>query len=62
MDQSTKDKVEGRAHEIKGAAIEKTGELLGNKEMQADGAAERFDGKVQKNVGRVEEIVEDILQ
>ncbi len=62
MEQSTKDKAEGKAHEIKGAVKQKTGEIFHNEKMEADGAAERFEGKVQKNVGKVEAVVEDLVK
>ena len=58
MKDSTKDKIEGAAHQMKGAAKEKLGDLTKNPKLQDDGAAERIGGKIQKKVGQIEEVIE----
>jgi uncharacterized protein YjbJ (UPF0337 family) len=59
MADSLKDKVEGTAHEVKGAVKEKVGKATNTPDMEADGAAEKLGGKVQKKVGDVERAVGD---
>jgi uncharacterized protein YjbJ (UPF0337 family) len=56
MDSSTKDKIEGKATEAKGTVKENVGDALDNKEMEAEGAAERASGKTQDKVGDVKKV------
>jgi len=58
MKDSTKDKVEGAAHELKGAVKEKVGQVVGNPNLQDQGTGEKIAGKVQKKVGDVEKVFE----
>ena len=58
MKDSTKDKVQGGAHELKGAVKEKVGEAANNPDLEAEGQGERIGGKVQKKVGDVEKVFE----
>jgi uncharacterized protein YjbJ (UPF0337 family) len=58
MKDSTKDKVEGAAHEVKGAVKEKVGKVVGNPNLQDEGTGEKVAGKVQKKVGDVEKVFE----
>lgn len=58
MKDSTKDKVKGAAHELKGAVKEKIGKATGNPDLQDDGAIEKAGGKVQKKVGDIEKVLE----
>ena len=48
---STDDKTAGNLHEIKGAIKQKAGEFTDSPNLEADGRAEKNDGKVQKAVG-----------
>ena len=48
MQSSTEDKVEGEYHKTKGKIKEKTGELINDTDMEAEGAAENVEGKVQE--------------
>jgi uncharacterized protein YjbJ (UPF0337 family) len=57
MKESTKDKLVGKAHEVKGAVKEKAGQLTGNPDLEGKGAGERVAGKVQKKIGQVEEVL-----
>jgi uncharacterized protein YjbJ (UPF0337 family) len=57
MKPSTDDKTTGNLHEVKGAIKQKTGELTGNPNLEADGRAEKNAGKVQKAVGKIEKAV-----
>lgn len=57
MKQSTDDKTTGNIHEIKGAILQKAGQLTNNPDLEADGQAEKVTGKVQNIVGKVEKAV-----
>jgi uncharacterized protein YjbJ (UPF0337 family) len=58
MKDSTKDKVEGQAHEVKGAVKEKVGRATKNPNLESEGQAEKIGGKVQKKVGDIEKVFE----
>jgi uncharacterized protein YjbJ (UPF0337 family) len=55
---STKDKLEGTAHELKGAAKETLGQLANNPELHDQGTIEKLAGKIQKKLGDVEKVIE----
>ena len=54
---STKDKVEGKLHEVKGKIKEEAGKATNNPNLEATGKAENKAGKVQKWIGRAEKAV-----
>jgi uncharacterized protein YjbJ (UPF0337 family) len=56
MKASTKDKVEGTAHELKGAVKEKLGHATNNSNLETKGTAEKVGGKIQKKVADVEKV------
>jgi len=56
-----KDRVEGVAHQAKGAVKEAAGKLTGDKKTQAEGAAEKAAGKVQNAVGGAKDAVREAL-
>jgi uncharacterized protein YjbJ (UPF0337 family) len=56
-----KDQVKGRAEEAKGAVKESTGKVIGNRDLEAEGAADKAAGKVQKNYGDAKEKVKDAI-
>jgi uncharacterized protein YjbJ (UPF0337 family) len=58
MSESIKDKIEGKAHELKGAIKEKLGSAMDNPDLESEGTAEKIAGKVQQKVGDVEKIIE----
>jgi uncharacterized protein YjbJ (UPF0337 family) len=58
MKDSTKDKVEGAAHELKGKVKEKIGHATNNPDLEDEGTAEKVGGKVQKKIGDVEKVLE----
>jgi uncharacterized protein YjbJ (UPF0337 family) len=58
MDDSTKDRIEGKAHELKGALKEKLGRATNNPDLEDEGQAEKVVGKIQKKVGDIEKVVE----
>lgn len=51
MKTSTKNRVKGKAHEIKGAAKEKLGRATNNPNMEAEGQDEKVAGNLQNKVG-----------
>jgi len=57
MKDSTKDRVEGNAHEVKGAVKERIGHSVNDPDLEGRGQAEKVVGKVQKKVGDVEKVV-----
>lgn len=58
MKDSTKDKVAGKAHEVKGAVKEKVGHATNNPDLEGEGAGEKVGGKIQKKAGDVEKVFE----
>jgi uncharacterized protein YjbJ (UPF0337 family) len=48
-----KDEIDGRGKQIKGAIKDKAGELLNDRDLEAEGNAERQEGRVQELVGEV---------
>lgn len=58
MKDSTKDRVEGAAHEVKGAVKEKLGRATNDPDLEAEGTGEKLGGKVQKKVGDIEKVFE----
>ncbi len=58
MKDSSKDKIDGAAHEIKGAVKEKVGQITNDPDLEAEGTGEKIAGKIQKKVGDVEKVFE----
>jgi len=58
MKASTKDKAEGKYHEVKGKIKEMAGDLTDNPKLEAEGTTEKIAGKVQKKIGEVKEVFE----
>ena len=58
MKDSTKDKIGGTAHQVKGAMKEKIGRATGNADLEARGNSEKIGGKIQKKVGDIEKVIE----
>jgi len=53
MRDSTKDKVQGKFHEVKGKVKEATGKAMDNPRVAIEGQNEKISGKIQKKVGDV---------
>jgi uncharacterized protein YjbJ (UPF0337 family) len=58
MDNSTKDQVEGKFHEVKGKVKEKMGQVTNDPNLQSEGQGENWTGKIQKKVGDIEKVFE----
>jgi uncharacterized protein YjbJ (UPF0337 family) len=54
-----KDRVEGAAHQAKGAVKEAVGKLTGDKKTEAEGKVEKAAGKVQNTAGGVKDSLKD---
>ena len=57
-----KDEMKGAAKDAKGSLKEAAGKATGNERMEAEGAAERVEGKVQKGVGSLKDAARDVLK
>jgi uncharacterized protein YjbJ (UPF0337 family) len=58
MKLSTKDKIEGALHQVKGEAKEKVGQVTNNPTLRAKGTAENLAAKVQTKIGQIEKVLE----
>jgi uncharacterized protein YjbJ (UPF0337 family) len=58
MKSSTKDKAEGKYHEVKGKIKEMAGDLTDNPKLEAEGTSEKIAGKVQGKIGEVKKVFE----
>ncbi len=57
MKDSTKDKAQGKLHEVKGAIKEQAGKVSANPDLEDDGTIEKVGGKIQQAIGKVEKAV-----
>jgi uncharacterized protein YjbJ (UPF0337 family) len=57
MKQSTRDKAEGKFHELKGKVKEKVGRATNNPNMEAEGQGEQIGGRLKKKIGQVEKVL-----
>jgi uncharacterized protein YjbJ (UPF0337 family) len=58
MKPGTKDQIEGKLHEVKGALKEKAGQLTKNPDVLAEGQSENLGGKLQGKLGQIEKVFE----
>ena len=57
MNESTKDQLQGKAHELKGAVKEAAGKVANQPELEAEGQNENLAGTIQKKIGQVEKVL-----
>lgn len=57
-----KDEAKGAAKDITGSVKEAAGKATNNPDLEAEGAAERVEGKVQKGVGALKDAARDVLK
>jgi uncharacterized protein YjbJ (UPF0337 family) len=57
-----KNRIEGAAHQAKGAVKETAGRMMGDKKVEAEGKGERVAGKVQNAVGGAKDAVRDAVK
>jgi uncharacterized protein YjbJ (UPF0337 family) len=55
---STKDKVQGTAHVLKGKVKQAVGRATNDPDLEDQGTGEKVAGKVQKKVGEIEKVFE----
>jgi len=55
-----KDRVEGMAHQAKGAVKEAAGKVTGDTKTEAEGATEKAAGKVQNAAGGIKDKARDV--
>jgi uncharacterized protein YjbJ (UPF0337 family) len=58
MKPSTENEIAGKVHEVKGTIKEKVGQLTNDPDLEGEGIVENITGKVQKNIGRMEKVIE----
>ena len=58
MKSSTRDKAEGKMHQVKGTIKEAIGKAAKDRDLEAEGKIENLDGKVQEKVGQLKEVIE----
>jgi len=58
MNSSTKDRIQGKFHELKGKVKQKAGQVAGNPDVESEGQAENLAGKVQKKIGQIKDVFE----
>jgi uncharacterized protein YjbJ (UPF0337 family) len=56
MKNSTKNKAEGKLHEVKGNIKEIAGKLGKDSKLEAEGKGEKIAGKVQEKIGQVQKV------
>jgi uncharacterized protein YjbJ (UPF0337 family) len=57
-----KDELKGAGKDIKGSAKEALGRANNDPNLEAEGSAERVEGKVQKGVGSLKDAARDVLK
>jgi uncharacterized protein YjbJ (UPF0337 family) len=56
------DRIAGSAKQIKGSVKETIGKATGDAKLQADGRADKVEGKVQNAIGGVKDAMRDVLK
>ena len=57
-----KNQVKGAVKDVAGKVQEQTGKLVGNKEQEAKGLRKQVEGKAEKALGDVKEVVKDVVK
>jgi len=56
------DRVAGSAKEIKGTIKQAVGKAVGNTKLEAEGKADKIEGKVQNAIGGIKDTIRDSLK
>ncbi|MDO9707546.1 CsbD family protein [Paracraurococcus lichenis] len=56
-----KDRIEGLGKQVKGAVKDAAGKVTGDTKLQAEGKADKAEGKVQNTVGGAKDAARDAL-
>ena len=57
MKSSSKNKIEGKIHQVKGSIKETVGRVLNNRELETEGWLENKKGKVKEKIGQLKKMV-----
>jgi uncharacterized protein YjbJ (UPF0337 family) len=57
-----KDRVVGAAKQVKGEAKQIVGKLVGDAKLEAEGNADKVEGKLQNTIGGVKDTIRDITK
>jgi uncharacterized protein YjbJ (UPF0337 family) len=57
MKSSTRDKAEGKFHELRGKVRQIAGKLSDNPKLEAKGAGEKIAGNIQEKIGQVKKVL-----
>jgi uncharacterized protein YjbJ (UPF0337 family) len=57
-----KDEMKGAAKDMKGSVKETAGKMTGDRQMEAEGAADKTMGKLQKGVGNIKDAARNALK
>jgi uncharacterized protein YjbJ (UPF0337 family) len=57
-----KDEIKGAGKDVKGSIKEAAGRATGDERLEAEGATDRVEGKVQKGVGALKDAARDVLK
>lgn len=57
MKSSTRDRIEGKLHLVKGAIKEAVGKVTGNQGLEFEGKNENIKGKIQGKIGHLKKVV-----
>ncbi|MFK0161497.1 CsbD family protein [Rhizobium sp. NPDC090279] len=57
-----KNRVKGAVKEVSGSIKEAAGKLTGNDQLQAEGTAEKMEGKIQSKVGKAKDAIKNALR
>jgi uncharacterized protein YjbJ (UPF0337 family) len=55
---STKNEIDGKLHEVKGAVKQTLGKITDNPKLEAEGTTEKVTGQLQHKLGQVQKVVE----
>ena len=58
MEESTKDKIQGKLNDLTGKTKEKVGEATNNPDLQDEGQGDQLKGKVQEKIGDIKKVFE----
>ncbi|GAB3676168.1 CsbD family protein [Salinisphaera aquimarina] len=57
-----KERIKGKAEEVKGSIKEQVGKVTGNHETEAEGRVEKNKGKTRDKVGKVKDTARDVAK
>ena len=57
-----KDRVAGSAKQVKGTIKELVGKAIGDTKLEAEGKADKVEGKIQNAAGGIKDSVRDIIE